>query len=143
METTEKYAVIYDIEYYQNDIQHPRAWEVGIEEIRFGEVCIGTLEQCSEWLEEIYDGRIYLNNGEAGKSYRIAKIVEEDSDFNSYIDSMDWNNCSFDDPKDEEEHQKNIDWKLTEIYNAKGYLYVSDPKGYYGYVVDLSEIKGI
>jgi hypothetical protein len=136
-----KYAVICDTEYYGGDCQHPKGWSVSVAtyaDEKGESPCIGTLEECRAWLDDIYDGRIYLNHGEAGKSYRIAEIIDDDAIYDSWIDSQSWDGCPYEEPKNEEEHGANCEWAETKIYGNKGYLYINHHTNYNGLIVDLS-----
>ncbi|MDP2815990.1 MAG: hypothetical protein Q8O19_04860, partial [Rectinemataceae bacterium] len=62
----------------ENDMQHPSGWNlsVAIRTDNGDETdCIGTREECEEWLEELNDEPTYLSHGQASKSYRIAEIL--------------------------------------------------------------------
>ena len=137
MDAEKKYAVIQDVEYYDGDCQHPKGWSVSVTTYADdkGEFpCIGTLEECQEWLDEIYNGRIYLNHGEAGKSYRIVEIIDDNADYQSWLDTyVSWTDCPEGDDFD-----VNTEWAETTTYNERGQIYISHPAAPYGLIVDLS-----
>jgi hypothetical protein len=137
MESPKKYAVITDTEYYGGDCQHPKGWSISVATTadEDGEtICIGTLDECKIWLDEIYAGRIYLNHGEAGKSYRIAEIIDGDADYQSWLDSyISWSDCPAGD-----DYDVNTEWAETTTYNERGQLYIDHPAAPFGLIVDLS-----
>lgn len=134
------YAVIEDTTYYDGDCQHPQGWRISIASIgsEDGEdYCIGSIEECQDWLDRIYDGHIYLNHGEAGKSYRIAEIIDDNADYQSWIDSItNWDGCP-----EGDDYDINTAWAESQAYNNNGHLYINHPQGYYGLIVDLEEPK--
>ena len=137
MNAEKKYAVIQDVEYYDGDCQHPKGWSVSVATYsdEKGEFpCIGTIEECQEWLYEIYNGRIYLNNGEAGKSYRIAEVMDDDAIYQAWLDTyISWDGCP-----EGDDYDVNTEWAETKTYEDKGLLYINHPNNYNGLIVDLS-----
>lgn len=135
------YAVIQDVEYYQGDCQHPKGWSIDIATYadEAGEfACIGTKEECQEWIDEIDRGNIYLNHGEAAKVYYVVEIADDDVDYQTWLDGQDWDRCPFEDPQDDEQIAANCDWAETKNYNNDGLLYIGHPDKYNGIIIDLS-----
>ena len=110
-----QYAVIEDVEYYQGDCQHPKGWELKIATMivigtgRNQELkCIGSLEECERWLENLRQGPTYLGHGQAGKTHWIAEVIaedmnyrDEDMNYQDWIESLnDWDGCPSEDGSD-------------------------------------------
>lgn len=136
-----KYAVVEEVEYYDGDCQHPKGWNISVATYADKEdyteyPCIGTREECEKWLADIYDGRIYINNGEASKIYYIAEITEEDACHQTWLDTIDWEGCPSEDGSD---YNANVQWAETMIRDIKGNLHINHPENYYGLIVSLEE----
>lgn len=117
-----KYAVIEDVGYYDGDVQHPSGWKLSVATLQDegNEIdCIGTSEQCEEWLEEINDEPTYLSHGQASKSYRIAEILDDDADYQGWLDSLDWEGCP---SKDGSDYDANTAWAEDRAYAQDGVL---------------------
>ena len=125
----EEYTVIEDVSYYGGDCQHPSGWELTVATVNNEgneEDCIGTLEECREWLDILNDKHTYLSHGQAGKSYRIASIEDEDADYNSWLDGVDWDGWPSEDGSD---YDANTSWAEDKAYRHDGILPIADNQG--------------
>lgn len=135
----EKYAVLADVGYYGGDVQHPQGWSLSVAAVSDGDSdaieCIGTLDECKNWLEQLNDEPTYLSHGQASQSYRMACIVEEDTDYQHWLDTyVDWDGCPSEDGSD---YDANVAWAEQQAYDNDGILPVHGA-GYYPILVDLS-----
>lgn len=117
-----KFAVLENATYYAGDCQHPSGWALSVATIvdRGAETdCIGTREECEEWLEQLNDEPTYLSHGQAGKSYLIAEIVDDDADYQTWLDGLDWDGCPSEDGSD---YDANCAWAEDRAYQKDGIL---------------------
>ena len=124
MSKEKKYAVLEDATYYGGNLSHPHGWRLTIATIadEDGETdCIGTLDECWKWIEILNDRPIWLSHGQAGKSYRIAEIVDEDVDYQYWLDGIDWEGCPSEDGSD---YEANADWAEDQAYQNDGVLLI-------------------
>jgi len=119
-----QYVVLADTSYYLGDYQYPDGWRLTVaqvcEEGSYTD-CIGTLEECQEWLEELNDAPTYLANGQAGETYRIARVLCEDANYQSWLDCQDWEGCP---SPDGEDYEANCRWAENAAYESNGELCV-------------------
>ena len=116
-----QYAVIEETEYYKGDCQHLKGWELKIATmivIGTGKnqelECIDSLEECERWLKDLRQGPTYLGHGQAGKSYWIAEVLNEDMDYQDWIESLnDWDGCPSEDGSD---YSANCEWAEDQAY---------------------------
>ena len=135
-----QYAVLEDVTYYHGDIQHPMGWRLSVATIQDGgdEVdCIGTLDDCNDWLAQINDPPTYLSHGQAGKSYRIAEILDDDADYQGWLDSRDWEGCPSEDGSD---YDGNTQWAEEQAYNNDSILPIASNNSSRLLLVDLSPV---
>lgn len=117
-----RYAVIEDVGYYDGDVQHPSGWRLSVATMpdNGNEVdCIGTLEECEAWLEELNDAPTYLSHGQASKSNRIAEILDDEADYQGWLDGLDWDGCPSEDGSD---YDANTAWAEDRAYRQDGIL---------------------
>lgn len=87
--------------------------------------CIGTLAECQDWMEALNDTPTYLSHGQAGKSHRIALILDDDADYQSWLDGVDWADC----PGDDDDYDGNTIWAEDRAYEFDGILPVQGNDG--------------
>ena len=135
---SKKYAVITVIGYYQGDVQHPRGWDIKIANIsnEEGETnCISTLDECKSWLDDISDNDNYLGYGQASKYSIIVEIIDDDIDYQSWLDTyVDWDSCP-----GGNNYDINCAWAEQQAYDNKDTLPVTTADGML-VLVNLAEI---
>lgn len=117
-----QYAVLQDVGYFGGDCQHPSGWRLTVATVTdngYETDCIGTLEECRDWLEELNNEATYLSHGQASKSYRIAEVLDDDADYQGWLDGIDWDGCPSDDGSD---YDANTAWAEDMAYNDDGVL---------------------
>ncbi|OGF47014.1 MAG: hypothetical protein A2231_03135 [Candidatus Firestonebacteria bacterium RIFOXYA2_FULL_40_8] len=132
-----RYAVLRDAEYYGGDVQHPQGWEITVAILSDEEgetICIGTLDECSDWMGTLDDERHELSHGMAGYHYRIAEVLDDNAEYNHWTDAyVSWDGCP-----EGDDQETNCAWAEDEAYNNDGILYIANPTSSYGIIVDLS-----
>lgn len=135
-----QYAVLEDVGYYANDCQHPSGWRLEVATItdKGNETdCIGTLEECVDWLGELNDETTYLSHGQASKSYRIAEILDEDADYQGWLDGLDWDGCPSEDGDD---YDANTAWAEDRAYTNNGILPIASNNSSRLLLIDLDPV---
>jgi hypothetical protein len=149
-----QYVVLHDTQYYAGDCQHPQGWSLDIATYRDHESCadrpcIGTLAECESWEVEINDGPYYMGHGVASGHTRIGEIVDQDADYQGWLDSVDWDGCPSSDGAD---YDANTAWAEDQAYATDGVLPIAGPlsarggnaKGYGSLIlVDLSPATAV
>lgn len=133
-----RYAVLEDVGYYGGDVQHPSGWRLTVATIADNgneTDCIGTIDECNEWIEELNDGPTYLSHGQVSKSYRIAEILDDDADYQGWLDGVDWDGCPSEDGSD---YDANAAWAEDRSYNNDGILPIASNDSSRLLLVDLS-----
>jgi hypothetical protein len=126
----EKYAVLEHVEYYGGDVQHPSGWGLEVATITDNSqyptdvVCIGSLDECQVWLEQLNAAPYYLSHGQAGQWYSIAEVLDDDTDYQSWLDSLDWEGCPSEDGSD---YDANTAWAEDRAYYNKDILPIQYP----------------
>jgi hypothetical protein len=133
-----RYVVIEDVGYYDGDVQHPSGWQLSVASLTDNgdEIdCIGTLEECEGWLEDLNDEPTYLGHGQASKSYRIAEILDDDADYQGWLDGEDWDGCPSEDGSD---YDANTAWAEDRAYQNDGILPIAANNSSRLLLIDLS-----
>ena len=130
-----QYAVLKDVTYYGGNCQHPSGWGLSVAAVN-GDDCIGTLQDCKDWLDMLDDAPTYLDHGEAGKSYRIAEILDDDADYQSWVDAVDWSDC----PGNDDDYDGNCAWAEQIAYDNNEQLVIAQSDCSRLMLIDLQPI---
>lgn len=121
--------VLNDAGYYAGDCQHPQGWGVSVVSRCDDGVemdYVGTLAQCQEWVDRLEEAPYYLNHNQASGVYRIAKLLDDDADYQGWLDRVDWDGCP---SADGSNYEANCAWAEDQAYESNGALPISAPDG--------------
>ena len=124
--TNKMYAVVKDTQYYHGDVQHPSGYSLKVVSMSDEDSetrCVGALDECRQRMEELDQERHYLSHGEASYHYRIVEVLEEDADYQSWLDGVDLDGCPSEDGSD---YDANCAWAEQQAYESDGILPIPD-----------------
>lgn len=142
LDDQDTYVVLDDAGYYAGDCQHPQGWGLSIVsgyDDGTETIYTGTLAQCREWVDRLEEVPYILDHNQASGVYRIAKLLDDDADYQGWLDGLDWDGCPSADGSD---YDANVAWAEDQAYQSDGVIPVTGPNGEL-FLIDLSTIEEI
>ena len=94
-----------------------------------------TKKEAEESLADSYP--LMLGNNEAGRTYQVCEILEEDACYQTWLDGREWDGCPIEEPENDEEHGANASWAEQKSIDEGGLLPVAHYNKHGLFLVEL------